>query len=146
MFEGLRVVNFGEGYRGVVTIHPIKLRRDYDVVFTHVEAFREFTFRDFCWARTMVGSRIFGLFIDGVKTDILAPFADMLNHKIPKQTSWNFLQSENGFAIESLIDIEYLEKILSILPHEKSKEVRDMASFEAPPQINGEEELEEEES
>lgn len=47
----------------------------------------------------MVGSRIFGLFIDGIKTDILAPFADMLNHKLPKETSWNFIQTEGGFGI-----------------------------------------------
>jgi hypothetical protein len=38
----------------------------------------------------MVGSRVFGVFIDKVKTEILAPFADMLNHKIPKETVWNY--------------------------------------------------------
>ena len=35
---------------------------------------------------------MFGVNIDGIKTNILAPFADMLNHKLPKQTSWNFVQ------------------------------------------------------
>jgi hypothetical protein len=58
-----------------------------------------FSFRDFCWARTMVGSRMFGVFLDGVKTNILAPFADMLNHRLPKQTAWNYIQTEHGFAI-----------------------------------------------
>jgi histone-lysine N-methyltransferase SETD3 len=29
-------------------------------------------------------SRIFGLVIDGVKTDAFVPFADMINHKRPK--------------------------------------------------------------
>lgn len=53
----------------------------------------------------MVGSRMFGLHIDGVKTDILAPFADMLNHKLPKETSWNYIQAEQGFAIESIVDL-----------------------------------------
>ena len=51
-------------------------------------------FRDFCWARNIVGSRIFGLLIDEVKTDILAPFADMLNHKLPKQTAWNYFDEK----------------------------------------------------
>jgi hypothetical protein len=53
-----------------------------------------------------VGSRIFGLFIDGNKTDILAPFADMLNHRLPKQTTWNYLDGKEGFVIESLQDID----------------------------------------
>ena len=54
----------------------------------------------------MVGSRMFGVHIDGVKTDILAPFADMLNHHLPKQSSWNYVQEEEGFVIESLMDVE----------------------------------------
>lgn len=78
------------------------LKKDYDRVCLHSEPFRKYKFRDFCWARTMVGSRMFGLFIDGKKTDILAPFADMLNHRLPKQTTWNYIQEEKGFVIESL--------------------------------------------
>ena len=70
----------------------LDIKRDYDKVFVLVAAFRKYSFFDFCWARTMVGSRMFGVHIDGVKTNILAPFADMLNHKLPKQTSWNFVQ------------------------------------------------------
>jgi histone-lysine N-methyltransferase SETD3 len=55
--------------------------------------FRKYKFYDFCWARMMIGSRIFGVYIDGVKTDILAPFADMLNHRSPKITAWNYMQN-----------------------------------------------------
>lgn len=32
----------------------------------------------------LVGSRVFGVIIDNIKTEILVPFADMLNHKVPK--------------------------------------------------------------
>jgi hypothetical protein len=38
----------------------------------------------------MIGSRIFGLMVHGVKTEVLVPFADMLNHRQPKQTIWNY--------------------------------------------------------
>jgi hypothetical protein len=62
-------------------------------------SFQKYKFGDFCWARTMVASRMFGVFVDGVKTNILAPFADMLNHKLPKQTVWNYVQQDGGFAI-----------------------------------------------
>ena len=53
-----------------------------------------------------MGSRIFGLHIDGSKTDILAPFADMLNHRLPKQTTWNYIDDQQGFLIESLQHID----------------------------------------
>lgn len=59
----------------------------------------------------MVGSRIFGLLISGVKTEVLVPFADMLNHKMPKQTVWNYIEHLNGFAIESLEDIDAGEEV-----------------------------------
>lgn len=35
----------------------------------------------------------------------MAPFADMLNHKLPKQTAWNYVDDKNGFEIYSLEDI-----------------------------------------
>lgn len=67
------------------------LKKDYDKICANCSEFKKYKFRDFCWARTIVGSRIFGLLINGIKTDILAPFADMLNHRLPKQTSWNYI-------------------------------------------------------
>lgn len=81
------------------------LKRDYDRVFAANYEFRKYKFRDFCWARTIIGSRIFGVHIEDTKTDILAPFADMLNHRLPKQTTWNYLDDKEGFLIETLEDI-----------------------------------------
>lgn len=81
------------------------LKRDYDYVTQSCPTFCKYSFREFCWARMIVGSRIFGLKIDGIKTEILVPFADMLNHKLPKQTMWSFDQEKNCFFIESLEDI-----------------------------------------
>ena len=54
------------------------------------------------WARMMVASRNFGVKIDGVQTDALVPYADMLNHLRPRQTSWTFNQSMYQFTITSL--------------------------------------------
>jgi histone-lysine N-methyltransferase SETD3 len=50
----------------------------------------------------VVITRIFGLYIDAHKTDGLVPMADMLNHKRPRQTKWNFEDSTNCFTITSL--------------------------------------------
>lgn len=38
----------------------------------------------------IVSSRIFGVIINGNKTDALVPLADMLNHSTPKMTGWSY--------------------------------------------------------
>lgn len=73
--------------------------------------FAENTFRDFCWARITASSRIFGLNIHGNKTDAFVPLADMLNHRIPKQTSWTYSDEREGFIIEAMEDIERGEQV-----------------------------------
>lgn len=40
----------------------------------------DFSYDEFCWARMIICSRIFGIEIGDTKTDALVPLADMLNH------------------------------------------------------------------
>ena len=98
-----------EGSPFLFMIHEkvIDLKKDYTTILKCNDDFEEkYPFKSFCWARMMVGSRIFGVNIAGIKTEILVPFADMLNHRLPKETAWNFSNEMNGFVIESLTDIE----------------------------------------
>jgi len=47
----------------------LDLKKDYDAIcYGSSEFYKKYSFQDFCWARMMVGSRVFGVFIDGVKT------------------------------------------------------------------------------
>lgn len=55
--------------------------------------------------RMMVSSRIFGMNIEGQKTDGFVPMADMLNHKRPRETSWTYTDEKAGFVIEACQDI-----------------------------------------
>lgn len=55
--------------------------------------------------RFIVSSRIFGITVNGVKTDGFVPLADMLNHKRPRQTSWYYDDKRAGFIIEACDDI-----------------------------------------
>ena len=59
----------------------------------------------------MVCSRIFGIEIEGIKTDGFVPYADMLNHKRPRQTSWTYTDDREGFIIEALEDIKRGDQI-----------------------------------
>jgi protein-histidine N-methyltransferase len=53
----------------------------------------------------LVSSRVFGIVVEQVKTDALVPMADMLNHRLPKQTSWYYSDLLGGFVVESLREI-----------------------------------------
>jgi len=55
--------------------------------------------------RMMVASRIFGIQINGHKTDAFVAYADMLNHRRPRQTSWTYDDNRGGFVIEACEDI-----------------------------------------
>lgn len=81
------------------------IRKDYDAICRVDPSFSRFSLDRFCWARMIVCSRNFGLTIDGIKTAALVPFADMLNHYRPRETSWTFDQSIDAFTITSLTTI-----------------------------------------
>ncbi len=59
----------------------------------------------------MVASRIFGIAIGDHQTDAFVAYADMLNHKRPRQTSWYFCDERKGFVIDALEDIPRGEQI-----------------------------------
>jgi len=91
------------------------LRREYESIRRLVPEFGRFTLDEFIWARLAVITRIFGLVIEGNKTDGLVPYADMLNHKKPREvaggkdeceTKWTFDDPRNGFIITSLKTIQ----------------------------------------
>jgi len=78
------------------------LRMEYNNLLDNVAMFSEFTYESFVWARLVVITRIFGMVIDGEKTEGLVPMADMLNHKRPRETKWTYVQNCKGFVITSL--------------------------------------------
>lgn len=89
---------------GSFSLHKISdridsLRKEYDNIRRAVDEFNKFHLDDFVWARLVVITRIFGMNIAGNKTDGLVPYADMLNHKRPRETSWTFDDNRNGFLI-----------------------------------------------
>ncbi len=61
------------------------LRAEYDNICRYVPSFSQYDYNEFVWARLVVITRIFGLVINGTKTDGLVPMADMLNHKRPRE-------------------------------------------------------------
>ena len=64
------------------------------------------TLDEFKWARMCVCSRNFGIVVDGVRTAAMVPYADMLNHKRPRETSWTYCNKRQGFIIEAIVDIK----------------------------------------
>jgi len=81
------------------------IQKDYKRICEFLPDFKQHSFKSFCEVRMAVSSRIFGIKIENKKTDVLAPFADLLNHKRPRQTHWLYDESLKSFVIQALEDI-----------------------------------------
>lgn len=60
------------------------MKSDYDLICKEVPEFAEFSLQEYSETRMMVSSRIFGIDVEGVKTDGFVAYADMLNHRRPR--------------------------------------------------------------
>jgi histone-lysine N-methyltransferase SETD3 len=81
------------------------MRSDYESICNIFPEFERFSYNDFKKFRLIVSSRLFGINIGKLRTDALVPLADMLNHSIPKQTSWFYSVPHDGFMIKSTTKI-----------------------------------------
>lgn len=82
------------------------IKADYDLICKEVPEYVQFPIKEYSEIRMMVSSRIFGIQVEGVKTDGFVAYADMLNHKRPRQTTWSYTDDMQGFIIEALDDIK----------------------------------------
>ena len=63
--------------------------------------FSKYPLKEFSHVRMLISSRIFGITVDGKKTDSLVPLSDMLNHRCPQQTSWEYKEEYKAFVIDT---------------------------------------------
>ena len=63
-------------------VEDIKI--DYNLICKEVPEFKQYSMKEYSEVRMIVSSRIFGISVNGVKTDGFVPYADMLNHKRPR--------------------------------------------------------------
>jgi len=80
----------------------LNMRNDYNTICKALPEFRRFTFKQFLWCRTAVGSRNFSITVGNDKVTAMVPFADMLNHFRPRETCWRFDNSQGAFTMTSL--------------------------------------------
>lgn len=66
------------------------IQSDYQLICKEVPEYQQFPLKEYSEYRMMVASRIFGISINGHKTDAFVAYADMLNHRRPRQTSWQY--------------------------------------------------------
>jgi histone-lysine N-methyltransferase SETD3 len=82
------------------------MKADYNKLCEYLPDYKQFSYLKFCEARVLISSRIFGIAINDNKTDVLAPFADLLNHKRPRQTQWYYDDNLESFVIQATENIK----------------------------------------
>lgn len=96
----------GSAMQNVISDKIKDIQTDYNTICNEVPEFRQFSLKEYSEMRMMVCSRIFGISINGVKTDGFVAYADMLNHQRPKETQWSYSDEREGFIIEATDDIK----------------------------------------
>ena len=76
---------------------------DYNIIAMNCPGFKEqHPLKHFFYIRTLIGSRNFGINIDGEKRVAMVPFADMLNHHESPDTRWYYCPNIQGFKMDSV--------------------------------------------
>ena len=88
-----------------------EMKNDYYKICEYIPDFKRFKYNKFKEARVLISSRIFGITIHDNKTDALAPFADLLNHKRPRQTQWYYDDNLESFVIQAIDNIKEGDEI-----------------------------------
>ena len=82
------------------------MKKDYDTLVNEIPGYSKYDFNLFKKMKEVVGSRVYGVTINGKKETIIAPFADLLNHKFESHTYWNYDDKTNSFFIRGISNIQ----------------------------------------
>ena len=97
-----------EGSPILASIHRKKenMQHDWELMKGFIPELAPFTYEDYKGCRNLVSSRVFGIELEhGVKTGGMVPFADMINHRTPKLSAWEYDQEREGFVLHSMGEI-----------------------------------------
>ena len=82
------------------------MKKDYDTLVNEIPGYSKYDFNLFKKMKEVVGSRVFGVKINGIRDTIIAPFADLLNHKNYAHTYWNYDDKSTSFFIKGISNIQ----------------------------------------
>jgi len=113
IFYGEKEFNYLKGTQFLELLQKKKkeMKEDYDLLTNAIPGYSKYDYNLFRKMREVISSRVFGVTIKGKKNDIIAPYADMLNHKRPRQTHWNYDDSCNAFVIKGLGTVKKGEEV-----------------------------------
>ena len=81
------------------------IKSDYNLLIKNIPGFAKYDLNYFTKIMEVVTSRVFSIRIHNKKETIIAPFADLLNHKRPTDTIWDFDDKIDSFFIRSRSNI-----------------------------------------
>jgi protein-histidine N-methyltransferase len=83
------------------------MKHDYQLMRDFIPELALFSYQEFKACRNLVSSRVFGIETQiGLRTGAMVPFADMINHRTPKLSAWEYCKQRDGFVLHSMGDID----------------------------------------
>jgi len=85
-----------------------EIKEEYTKILDAVPEFKEFTFEEYMYNKTLVISRIFYVTMHGQEERIMVPLADMFNHHYDRvgETYWQYDDKDDAFVVQAVKPIK----------------------------------------
>lgn len=101
-----------------------QLLYDYKEILRVAPEFKKYSFAKFKWARTAVGSRLYGITYKGEEIEAMVPLADMMNHDDSKYHGyWTYNEEKESFTIEALSPVKKGKMVLISYGHKQNSKL-----------------------
>lgn len=97
-------------------------RSTYDLLVEKIPVIGMWSFQQVTDAMLLVGSRSFGVKVNGTFTNVMVPLADMLNHNRPPDAIWTYDDSIQGFKMTAARNIKKGQEIFDSYGEKSSYE------------------------
>lgn len=83
-----------------------KLKEDYDILVEKIDFLRDIPYVKYLESRIITSSRVYSIKIHGEPSLAMVPYADLFNHKVPKDTSWFYDDETDRFTVKAIKDVK----------------------------------------
>ena len=83
-----------------------KLKEDYDILVEKIDFLRDIPYVKYLESRIITSSRVYSIKIHGEPSLAMVPYADLFNHKVPKDTSWFYDDETDCFTVKAIKDVK----------------------------------------
>lgn len=93
-------------FEKILNNNKTKLKEDYDILVKKIDFLQDIPYVKYLESRIITSSRVYNIKVHGEDTLAMVPYADLFNHKNPKDTSWFYDDDTDCFTVKAIKDVK----------------------------------------